>query len=82
MLFDNCTEERNFGQRFSRCSKLKKIPENLFDRCLKVEDFGHTFDNCPLVGNPIKLWERVENGNENSYIGLLMDLDVTLDAMN
>lgn len=56
---------------FSGCTSLTSIPENLFANCLNVQDFSCTFYECTsLTGNAIHLWERVENGSTNDYIGM------------
>ena len=56
---------------FAECTSLTSIPENLFENCTNVQNFEYTFYECTrLTGNAISLWERVENGSSNGYIGI------------
>ncbi|MFR2534576.1 MAG: hypothetical protein ACLS95_05035 [Clostridia bacterium] len=69
-LFANCQNVNNFSGIFTNCTSITSIPENLFGNCQKVTDFSYAFSECTsLKGNPIKLWERVPNGNSNDYKG-------------
>ena len=65
--FKNVT---SFQGTFEQCSGLTSIPSDLFANCTQVESFSQTFNECTnLTGNPIPLWERVEGGLDNGYVG-------------
>lgn len=69
-LFFNCPKLTSFNQLFQNCTSLTSIPEYLFYSCNNVTSFYCTFDGCTgLTGKAIKLWERVENGENNGYEG-------------
>ena len=70
-LFANCLNVTSFEGTFSGCTSLTSIPENLFANCSNVQNFAETFCDCTgLTGDSINLWERVENGSTNDYIGI------------
>lgn len=69
-LFLNCSKLTNFSQLFENCVSLTSIPRDLFDDCDNVTSFYRTFSGCEnLTGEALPLWERVENGQTNDYIG-------------
>ena len=69
-LFANCPNVQRFSWIFAGCTSLTSIPTNLFEHCTNVKYFSNVFDGCTkLTGNAIPLWERVENGSSNDYVG-------------
>ena len=70
-LFYKCYNAKSFDWTFWGCTGLTNISENLFVNCENVESFNQTFRECTnYQGNPIKLWERVENGSMTNYEGI------------
>ena len=68
-LFANCPNVTDFGSTFADTA-ITSIPEDLFEKCPNVRYFESTFAGCDnLTGNAPDLWLRVENGEENGYIG-------------
>ena len=69
-LFANCPNVTDFSTTFSN-TEITNIPENLFANCKDVKNFQECFKSCEnLTGNALDLWLRVENGEENDYIGI------------
>ena len=69
-LFLNCPKLTDFSQTFQNCTSLTNVSKYLFYNCDNVVSFYRTFYNCTsLTGNAIPLWNRVENGEVNGYIG-------------
>ena len=69
-LFANCPNVTDFSSTFS-ATDITNIPENLFANCKDVKNFQECFMSCEnLTGNALDLWLRVENGEENDYIGI------------
>lgn len=69
-LFENCPAVTSFLKTFAGCSGLTGIPTNLFANCPSVTCFESTFTNCSgLTGNAPDLWNRVQDGETNWYVG-------------
>ena len=70
-MLAGCKRVKDVRHMFASCVSLTSINENIFDYCREIEDFNGTFAGCVnLEGNAIPLWNRVENGDENGYIGI------------
>lgn len=69
-LFANCPNVSDFSFTFSD-TDITSIPENLFANCKNVANFESCFSGChELVENAPELWLRIEDGEENGYIGI------------
>ena len=84
-MFSNCTSLTHLGENilagcnylkdvrrmFYNCTSLINIDKDIFGYCRNIDNFESTFEGCVnLEGNPVPLWNRVENGEENGYIGI------------
>lgn len=66
-----CNQLENAEKMFYNCTSLTNIDKEIFEYCRHINNFESTFEGCVnLEGNPIPLWDRVENGEENKYIGI------------
>ena len=70
-MLAGCRSVKDVRNMFNSCASLTSINENIFDYCREIENFNETFADCVnLEGNAIPLWNRVENGDKNGYIGI------------